>query len=220
MIDTASELALLQTVCDATRLLIIVTDVDGQVLRLNRAAEDALNRTPADGLGSIRDLAALSDEKELLRGAFASPCENLPTGMLFHLTGPKRCIVDWTVTVQRHDARDTVVVFAGMDLTDRERDDVRVRSQNTELLAREQRARRETEEANVRLVLIAEAGKALAGSLRFRDTLDIFSRLVTPSLADWCLVVFRREQGELGRSRRCVGDPRRPRELRRGEPPP
>jgi PAS domain S-box-containing protein len=73
------------------------------------------------------------------------------------------------------------------------REQVRLRSARNELLARERQTRRETEEANVRLVLVAEAGKMLARSLHDRDTLGLLARLYVPSLADWCVIVSRAE---------------------------
>lgn len=50
----------------------------------------------------------------------------------------------------------------------------------------ESQARRETERGRQRLAFLAEAGRLLASSLDYEETLNSLVRLVVPSLADWC----------------------------------
>lgn len=91
------------------------------------------------------------------------------------------------------DAEGTVVGALGMftDITER----VRAEEERLELLAREQQARAEAEEAQRRLSLLADASALLASSLDFETTLRSLADAVVPGLADWCAVHLVEEDG-------------------------
>jgi signal transduction histidine kinase/DNA-binding response OmpR family regulator len=71
----------------------------------------------------------------------------------------------------------------------------------------EQAARVEAEAAQERLAFVAEAGSVLAGSLDFDETFDSLARLVVPRLADFCIIDYMNESGELQQVATAHRDP-------------
>jgi PAS domain S-box-containing protein len=324
---------LLEAVLDATRGVIIVVDRAGKVLRLNRAAAEALGRDAKDGACPVWDLLAVPEQKAALREALARSADGVPSELTVHLAGRHRR-VELTVKPVRRGRGEPVTVITGIDVAARleaesclgftersaaeaalresegrlrrlveanvvgvvvwdldgrileanqafldlvgyDRDDLlsgrvsswdltapeyrerdrqalaeleatgrchpfekayiardgtsvpvivaaaaigdhasadrsvalvidmrgqaHLRSELEESLAHARIARRETEEANVRLLLVADAGRVLARSLRADDTLKALPRLFVPALGDWCLVVRREGDAAVGR---------------------
>ena len=117
-----SELELLRSLIDATRLLVLVVDARGEVVRVNRSVEEVTG-LPAEAFRvPIWQLATLPDERLRLKEQFAPLHEQaLPDGVLFHLAaaGNQDRVVDWTVKVIRDEAQAPVVAFAGVDLSQR-----------------------------------------------------------------------------------------------------
>jgi PAS domain S-box-containing protein len=70
------------------------------------------------------------------------------------------------------------------DITERKRAD----ALRVELLAAEQAARARAELAEHRATILAEASSVLASSLDSATTLRTVSRLIVPTLADWCII--------------------------------
>jgi len=75
----------------------------------------------------------------------------------------------------------------------------RAEEARSQLLAQEQAARAEAEEAQRRLVFLSEASTMLTASLDYQNTLASVARLVVPHLADWCTIDVVKEDGSLDR---------------------
>ena len=58
-------------------------------------------------------------------------------------------------------------------------------------------SREDTEQVDRRLAFFAEANAVLASSLDYRNTLRDLSRLIVPTMADWCAIHVATEQGSL-----------------------
>jgi PAS domain S-box-containing protein len=117
-----SELELLRSLIDATRLLILIVDARGDVVRVNRSVEEVTGLPAAAFRTPIWQLATLPDERLRLKERFAPLKEEaLPDGVLFHLAaaGNQDRVVDWTVKVIRDEAQAPIVAFAGVDLSQR-----------------------------------------------------------------------------------------------------
>jgi PAS domain S-box-containing protein len=123
MVETsASELELLRSLIDATRLFILIVDSHGQVQRVNRAVEEATGLSQEAMRMPIWRLATLPDERLLLKERFAPLDEAArPDGVLFHLmsAGATPHVVDWTVKVLRDGETAPIVAFMGVDLSQR-----------------------------------------------------------------------------------------------------
>ena len=93
-----------------------------------------------------------------------------------------------TITAMR-DESGQLVGFAKMtrDMTERMRDEERLRDMAAKNAALEARAQLEAQE-RVRRDFMARAGEALASSLDYRATLSTVAQLAVPELADWCSV--------------------------------
>src|SRR5512147_2325689 len=97
-----SELELFRSLFEATRLLLLVVDAQGQVLAVNHAVEEATGLPREAFREPIWKLATLPDERLLLKERFVPLHEDaLPDGLLFHLmsAGNQACVVDWTAKV-------------------------------------------------------------------------------------------------------------------------
>ena len=66
-----SELELFRSLIDATRLLMLIVDAQGEVVRVNRAVEEVTGLAAEAFRGPIWRLAALPDERLLLKEHFA-----------------------------------------------------------------------------------------------------------------------------------------------------
>src|SRR6187455_1468665 len=119
---SGSELELLRSLIDATRLFILMVDSRGQVQRANRAVEEATRLSQEELRVPIWRLATFPDERLLLKEHFAPLNEGtLPDGVLFHLmsAGTDSRVVDWTVKVLRDSETAPLVAFTGVDLSQR-----------------------------------------------------------------------------------------------------
>src|SRR6476469_11059737 len=117
-----SELELFRSLIDATRLLMLVVDARGEVVRVNRAVEEVTGLAAEALRVPIWRLAALPDERLLLKEHFVPLNEEaLPDGVLFHLAaaGNRDRVVDWTVKVIRDEAQPPLVALAGVDISQR-----------------------------------------------------------------------------------------------------
>jgi signal transduction histidine kinase len=81
----------------------------------------------------------------------------------------------------------------------------------------------EREQAERRLRFLADASSQLASSLEYRGTLERVARLAVPTIADWCFVDVRDDDGQIRRVEVAHADPARAPEaaiLRRYPPTP
>ena len=88
--------------------------------------------------------------------------------------------------------------------------------------AAESRAKADAERARARVELLAEAGRALAGSLDYETTLTTVAHLAVPALADWCIVDLTAPDGTLRQVAAAHEQPDREpliKDLRRRYPP-
>jgi PAS domain S-box-containing protein len=115
---SGADVTMLRAASEATRLLIVVVDANGNVVRVNRAAAQALDRLEADCLVPVWELAELDEERDSLRAAFAHGAPHLPSELLVHLAGRKGRIVDWTATAAP-EIGNGVVLLTGVDVTER-----------------------------------------------------------------------------------------------------
>lgn len=109
-------------VLDATRLLVMVVDRQGLVSATNRAVEQASGLSRQALRKPVWELAALAEERALLRSAFSSPhADTLPPSLLFHLIsrGTASRVVDWDIRAILEGQEISSVVFAGIDVSDR-----------------------------------------------------------------------------------------------------
>ena len=113
---------LLSAVLDSTRLLVLISDREGLVRGTNRAVERATGLSEEAFLRPIWELAAVEDERANLRAAFDQHAPGgLPPSLLFHLitSGTKSRVVDWEIREVDQGREDEVLVFTGVDLSDR-----------------------------------------------------------------------------------------------------
>ena len=104
------------------------------------------------------------------------------------------------------------------DITERKQ----AEEERSRLLAQEQAARVEAEEAQRRLAFLAEASTVLSSFLDYQDTLASLARLAVPYLADWCVIDVFEEDGSIDRLAMAHQDPKKvalARELQERYPP-
>jgi PAS domain S-box-containing protein len=116
----------LRAALDASHLLVLAVDGDGQVLAANEAVQHATGLPRDQCERPVWELAALPDERRRLRALFPTHDAETPTsGLLFHLIdarggGPR--VVNWDV--RRPGAHEKggdgiALVLSGLDVTDR-----------------------------------------------------------------------------------------------------
>jgi PAS domain S-box-containing protein len=192
-----AEHALLQSEAQKSAIIrgaldcIITMDHAGRIIEFNPAAETTFGYRRDDVLG--REMAEVIIPPALR--------DRHRQGFARHLVTGKSTILGTRleISAMRADGREFPVeltvsrdpaseppVFIGFirDITERRR----AEDERAELLARERQARIEAERGQERLSLLAEASKALAGSLDYKTTLANVARLAVPGLADWCVV--------------------------------
>ncbi len=120
--SSLSEPELLRRVVDATRLLIVVVDADGNVARVNRAVESLTGLPQAALRRPIWELAALPVERALLQLNFGSTASGrgVPSELMFHLStaGGAAPAIDWAVDVDRQDGQ-APFVLTGLNISER-----------------------------------------------------------------------------------------------------
>jgi PAS domain S-box-containing protein len=114
----------LRDVLDATGLLIAVTDAGGRIIRMNRAMQDAMGgMETVSASRPIWELAAFEGERELLRGTFPLRVGRpFLSGAMVHLASggdTPAPVVDFSIRVVRRDTDRPVVLFAGVNLSER-----------------------------------------------------------------------------------------------------
>src|SRR5580700_4982651 len=172
---------------------ILVLDPKGYVMTWNIGAERAEGYAAAEILGkhfSIfyprEDVARGECDRELDVATRAGRFEN--EGWRVRKDG-SRFWVNVVITAMRGESGD-LVGFAKVtrDLTERLRNEERLRRLAAEKAALEAKASVETTR-RVQREFLAKAGEALAASsLDYRSTLATVARLAVPELADWCSV--------------------------------
>ena len=105
--------------------------------------------------------------------------------------------------VRDSEGRIVAGIAISYDITERRRAEV----ERTQLLAREHAAREQSEAAQRRLSLLAEASSELASSLDYEATLTNVARLAVPHLADWCIVDLIDKEGAVQRVAAAHRDP-------------
>jgi PAS domain S-box-containing protein len=103
------------------------------------------------------------------------------------------------------DARGTIYRIAGLseDITARKE----AEADKSRLLALEQTARAEAEEARRRLDFLARASAVLAESLDYETTLGRVAELAVPAFADWCIVDVVQDDRSVRRVASAAADP-------------
>jgi len=113
---------LLSAILDSTRLLVLISDRRGLVRATNRAVERATGLSEEAFLRPIWELAAVADERANIQAAFdqRGPAV-VPPSLLFHLIscGTTSRVVDWEVRQVDEGRKGEVLVFTGVDLSDR-----------------------------------------------------------------------------------------------------
>ncbi|MGE3808412.1 MAG: PAS domain-containing protein, partial [Gemmataceae bacterium] len=113
------------TVQDSARLLLLVLDRQGRIVRFNKTCETTTGLRAAEVTGKpIWELVAVPEEAELLRAAFAGPLDKLPRGFVDHWqakAGGQR-LIDLTTAVQAAGkGQPEFVVCTGLDITEQRR---------------------------------------------------------------------------------------------------
>lgn len=182
--------ALLDLTFDAILVRDFTTDV---ITFWNRAAEElygfsrneAIGRVSHDLLQTIHPIP-IAEAKEILTRT------GRWEGVLTHTTREgKRIIVASRWALQTDGEVPVSILETNTDITER----ARAERERLELLAGEQRARAQAEEAQQRLTLLADASALLASSLDYETTLTSFAQVAVPRLADWCAVHLVDEDG-------------------------
>jgi PAS domain S-box-containing protein len=129
---TEDDPEVLRDVLDATGLLIAVTDAEGRVIRVNRPMREAMGgMETAHASRPIWELTAFEGERELLRGAFPLRMgRSFLSGAMVHLAGcgaTPGAVVDFSIRVVRRDTEHPVVLFTGVNLSERLRVEERLR---------------------------------------------------------------------------------------------
>lgn len=115
--------SVLRAALDASHLLVLAVDGDGQVLATNEAVEHATGLPRDQCERPLWELAALPDERRRLRGMFPIHDAEVPaSGLLFHLIdarggGPR--VVNWDVRRPTMGDDGIALVLSGLDVTDR-----------------------------------------------------------------------------------------------------
>jgi PAS domain S-box-containing protein len=117
-------------------------------------------------------------------GALRDGAVHHVTGEVFWRKDGTSFPVEYVSTPIRENGEITGAVVIIKDVTERKR----AEEERDQLLAREQAARAQAEEAQRRLEFLAEASAILASSLDYQTTLANVARLAVPAFADACLV--------------------------------
>ena len=183
---------------DALRRLAAIVDtsddavfskaLDGTILSWNAGAERIYGYLAGEIIGQRVSLLTPPDRPDEIPGIL----ERLKRGEAIEhyetvrvRKDGKRIDVALTFSPIRDDGGHIIGASTiARDITERKE----AEDERGQLLARERQAHAQTELAKQRLSLLAEASKALAGSLDYKTTLANVARLAVPDLADWCVV--------------------------------
>jgi len=186
----------LRTVIRATPLSVVVLDLQGRVQSWNPAAERIFGWSEAEVLGKPAptvppDQMEASEEVrgQALRG-------EIVVGLDRRRLRKDRTMVEVSISTAAlldasGQARGTVVVAE--DISGRRQ----AEEERTRLLERERAARAATEEAQERLLFLAEATETLTSSLDYEVTLTQLARMAVPRIADWCGVLVITDDGSV-----------------------
>ena len=167
---------------------IVGKSLSGIITSWNAGAERLFGYTPAEAIGrSIRmiipaDRQAEEDEvlAKLQRGESIDHFETVRVRK-----DGTPVDISLSVSPVRNAAGQIIGASKiARDITERKRAD----TLRAELLAAEQTARARAELAERRATILAEASNVLASSLDSATTLRTVSRLIVPTLADWCII--------------------------------
>jgi PAS domain S-box-containing protein len=219
----ARKSAVLEAALDA----IITMDDAGRVVEMNPAAAEMFGYDRESVIG--RELAELvippadrERHREALR-RFRRTGRSRILGRRLELTGMRADGGEFPVelTITRVELPDPELsLFTGYirDITSRRR----AEELKAELFESERTAREQVEHAHGRVAFLAEASVVLSSSLDSRRTLAKVSRLVVPTLADWCSVDLLEADGSIASVAVAHADPAKvelAREYRRRYPP-
>jgi PAS domain S-box-containing protein len=183
----ARKAAMLDTALDA----IITIDDRGKIIEFNRAAEQIFGYTRGEAMG--RQMAELIIPPHLREQHYRGFARYLATndgpvlGKRIELSAIRANGMEFPVELAINPiVTDGPPMFTAYlrDISDRKRTE----EERLVLLAREQSARAEAEEAQRRSAFLAEASKLLAASLDYHVTLGNVASAAVPHVADWCVV--------------------------------
>ncbi|MGH7475270.1 MAG: ATP-binding protein [Longimicrobiales bacterium] len=182
---------------------IIIVSRDRLVRFVNPAAERLFGRSAAELLDHEFGYPVVAGERtdiDILQRAGA---------------GSSSIVAELRVAATQWEGEPAQLVML-RDITERRRSE-----EQAQRLLLEQSARQEAERAEQRARFLAEASAALDASLDYASTLSTLARLITPRLADWCVIDLI-EEGQVRRVAAAHADPAREAlfdELRRRYPP-
>ena len=167
---------------------IVAKSLGGIITAWNAAAERLFGYTAAEAIGhSIRRIIPADRQAEedevLARLQRGESIDHFETVRVRKDGAP----VDISLSVSPiRNAAGQIIGASKIarDITERKRAD----ALRAELLAAEQAARARAELAEHRATILAEASSVLASSLDSATTLRTVSRLIVPTLADWCII--------------------------------
>jgi PAS domain S-box-containing protein len=113
---------LLRGILDATRLMVVVTDRAGAVQLVNQTLQRTTGLSEAAYGRPIWELTTYPGERDSLRAAFTPLNRDaFASGQMFHISGVGGLsrLVDWDVRVLDGVEPQPIVVFTGVDVSDR-----------------------------------------------------------------------------------------------------
>jgi PAS domain S-box-containing protein len=181
---------------DTLSALVCIIDREGRIIRFNRVCEtmsgftiDEVKRRPFWEL--LIPPEEIDGVREVVRFLVEEKKPNQWENRWIAKDGSERWI-HWSNTVLCDERGELeFIIGTGIDVTERKR----AEAERDRLFAEEQRAREQAEQAEQRAMFLAGAGRALAGSLDYAETLAKLARLAVPCLAGWCAVRVIDEDG-------------------------
>lgn len=203
-IELQVERDFVSTVLDTVGCLVLLLDTEGRIVLFNHECERLTGYEFQESKGAeFWQLCLPPDSAEAAKTEF----EQLKaTGRSHEIEKDwvardgERRLVSWRYTplAGNHRASDYVIV-TGTDVTERRRSE--------EARIREQAGRFAAEAAQQRATLLADVSTFLASSLENPIILSKLIQLLTPALADWCIVYERQASGHFHPVEVAHGDP-------------
>ena len=182
--------------------------IDGRWLRVNRRLAEIVGYEPEELLQTTFQAITPPDDLEedlaQVRRLLANEVQTYTLEKRYLRKDGSEVWVNLTVSLVRDASGEPAYFIAAVE-------DISKRKKTEEerdlLLVREQLARAEAAEVRRRLALLAAAGPALSASLDYQETLQRFTHLLVPDLADWCLLDVTGDDGSIEQLAAAHADP-------------